>query len=136
MELNSLKIAKSAIESAYTERHVDKMHPGFGEADDVVIEAMLHGKETFTYDSLNDCLRLTTLELSGVPTALVITYQLNKYRTKTALVPLELNAMCGGTLIPLCKTMFNPSDIDGLKKAVDLLYLRSHSIVQGLERNA
>ena len=135
MEMNSLELAKSAIQTAYNERHVDKMHTGFGEADEVVIDAILHGKETFRYDSLNDCLLLTTIELSGVTTSLVITYRLNKYGTKAACVPLELNAMCGGTLTPLCKTMFKPSELDGLKKAVDLLYLRSHSIVQGLERN-
>ena len=136
MLLNNLELAKSAIETAYNERHVDTMHTGFGEGDEVVLDAMLHGKETFSYDSLNDCLELTTAELSGVPTALVITYRLNKFNTKTELVPLELNAMCGGTLTPLCRTMFRPSDLNGLKDAVDLLYLRSHSVVEGLKREA
>lgn len=134
MVMNSLELAKSAIQTAYNERHVDKMHTGFGEADEVVIDAMLHGKETFNYDSLNDCLELTTLELSGVATALVITYRLNKFNTKTELVPLELNAMCGGTLTPLCRTMFLPAETNGLKDAIDLLYLRSHSVVRGLQR--
>lgn len=134
MEIKTLQEAEDAISKAYIERHPDVPAIRFGEADEFVIQSIIDGKERFEYDSLNHAAQLEAVVLPGVPTGLVITYMFNHFVTLSDPIPLTLNAMCGGELTPLCHKQVSPTDKDGLKKAIDTLYVRAHAIAEGIKK--
>ena len=125
---------KAEICKAYSERFPDREHGPFGVADELVIEAAIHNKDTFDYDSLNDCLELPVVDLPDVPTGIVITYSFNQFHDFEKPIPLELQALCGGHLTPLSKVRFYPTDPSDFKVAVDLLYKRAYSVSEGCKR--
>ena len=134
MGIKTLQEAEYAINRAYIERHPDVPAIRFGEADEFVIQYIIDGKERFEYDSLNNAAHLDAVVLPGVPTCLVITYEFNHFVTLSDPIPLTLNAMCGGELTPLCHKKVSPTDKDGLKKAIDTLYVRAHAIAEGIKK--
>ena len=134
MEINTLQEAEYSINRAYIERHPDFPAIRFGEADEFVIQSIIDGKERFEYDSLNNAAHLNAVALPGVPTGLVITYVFNHFVTLSDPITLTLNAMCGGELTPLCHKQVSPTDKDGLKKAIDTLYVRAHAIAEGAKK--
>ena len=79
---------------------------------------------------------MATVDLEGVPTGIVITYEFNHFATLDKPIRLTLNAMCGGHLTPLCHKHFNHTDKDGLKKAIDTLYVRAYAIAEGAKTEA
>ncbi len=136
MEIKTIQEAEAAINQAYIERHPDASERTFGEVDEFVLQAILDGKEHFEYDSLNHAAQLAAVDLYGVPTGIVITYEFNHFATLSKPIRLTLNAMCGGHLTPLCHKHFNPTDKDGLKKAIDTLYVRAYAIAEGAKAEA
>ena len=134
MEIKTLQEAETAISDAYVYRHPDASAIRFGEADEFVIQSIIDGKERFEYDSLNNASHLEAVALPGVPTGLVITYVFNHFVTLSDPITLTLNAMCGGELIPLCHKQVSPTDKNGLKKAIDTLYVRAHAIAEGIKK--
>lgn len=134
MEIKTLQEAEDAINRAYIERHPDVPAIPFGEADEFVIQSIIDGKDRFEYDSLNNAAQLEAVVLPGVPTGLVITYMFNHFVTLSDPIQLTLNAMCGGELTPLCHKQVSPTDKDGLKKAIDTLYVRAHAIAEGIKK--
>ena len=136
MVINTLKEAETAISKAYIERHPDASERTFGEADEFILQSILDGKEHFEYDALNNAAQLAAVDLEGVPTGLVITYGFNHFATLDKPIRLTLNAMCGGHLTPLCHKHFNHTDKDGLKKAIDTLYVRAYAVADGAKAEA
>lgn len=136
MEIKTLQEAEAAISKAYIERHPDASERTFGEVDEFVLQSVLDGKELFEYDALNNAAQLAAVDLEGVPTGLVITYGFNHFATLDKPIRLTLNAMCGGHLTPLCHKQVSPTDKDGLKKAIDTLYVRAHAIAEGAKAEA
>lgn len=136
MKNNTLQEAEDAINKAYIERHPDIPAIPFGEADEFILQSIIDGKERFEYDSLNNAAQLEAVALPGVPTGLVITYVFNHFVTLSDPITLTLNAMCGGELTPLCNRQVSPTDKDGLKKAIDTLYVRAHAIAEGVKKEA
>ena len=134
MEIKTLKEAETAISKAYIERHPDIPAIPFGEADEFILQSIIDGKERFEYDSLNNAVHLEAVDLPGVPTGLVITYVFNHFVTLSDPITLTLNAMCGGELTPLCNRQVSPTDKDGLKKAIDTLYVRANAIAEGIKK--
>lgn len=134
MENKTLQEAEYSINRAFIERHPDVPAIRFGEADEFVIQSTIDGKERFEYDSLNNAVHLKAVVLPGVPTCLVITYEFNHFVTLSDTITLTLNAMCGGELTPLCHKQVSPTDKDGLKKAIDTLYVRAHAIAEGIKK--
>ena len=134
MEIKTLQEAEEAINMAFIERHPDVPAIRFGEADEFVIQSIIDGKERFEYDSLNNAAQLEAVVLPGVPTGLVITYMFNHFVTLSDPILLTLNAMCGGELTPLCHKQVSPTDKDGLKKAIDTLYVRAYAIAEGIKK--
>lgn len=136
MENKTLKEAEAAISKAYIERHPDAPERTFGEADEFILQSILDGKEHFEYDALNNVEQMATVDLEGVPTGIVITYEFNHFATLDKPIRLTLNAMCGGHLTPLCHKHFNHTDKDGLKKAIDTLYVRAYAVAEGAKAEA
>lgn len=136
MEIKTLQEAESAISKAYIERHPDAPKMAFGEVDEFVLQSILDGKDQFEYDALNHAAQLAAVDLYGVPTGIVITYEFNHLATLDKPIRLTLNAMCGGHLTPLCHKHFNHTDKDGLKKAIDALYVRAYAIAEGAKEDA
>lgn len=145
MEIKTLQEAESAISKAYIERHPDAPERTFGEVDEFVLQSILDGKDQFEYvngngqfeyDALNHAAQLAAVDLHGVPTGIVITYEFNHLATLDKPIRLTLNAMCGGHLTPLCHKHFNHTDKDGLKKAIDTLYVRAYAIAEGAKAEA
>lgn len=136
MEIKTLQEAEAAISKAYIDRHPDAPERTFGEVDEFVLQSVLDGKEHFEYDSLNHAAHLAAVDLEGVPTGIVITYEFNHFATLDKPIGLTLNAMCGGLLTPLCHKHFNHTDKDGLKKAIDTLYVRAYAIAEGAKAEA
>ena len=134
MKNKTLQEAEDAINKAYIERHPDIPAIPFGEADEFILQSIIDGKERFEYDSLNNAAQLEAVALPGVPTGLVITYVFNHFVTLSDPITLTLNAMCGGELTPLCNRQVSPTDRDGLKKAIDTLYVRAHAIAEGVKK--
>ena len=134
MKNKALQEAEYSINRAYIERHPDIPAIHFGEADEFILQSIIDGKERFEYDSLNNAAHLEAVDLPGVPTCLVITYEFNHFFTLSEPITLTLNAMCGGLLTPLCNVRFSPTDNDGLKKAIDTLYVRAHAIAEGVKK--
>ena len=133
MEIKTLKQAKTAINKAYLERHPDAADRLFGEVDEFIIKGILDGDERFEYDALNHAMELSAVDLGGVPTGLVVTYQFNYLSTLDTPIRLTLNAMCGGQLTPLCHAQFMHSTTDGLKATIDLLCRRAYAVAEGLK---
>ena len=131
MEIKTLQEAETAISKAYIERHPDASDRTFGEADEFFLQAILDGNEHFEYDALNNAAQLSAVDLEGVPTGLVITYEFNHFATLANPIRLTLNAMCGGHVTPLCHKHFNHTDKAGLKKTIDTLYVRAYAIAEG-----
>lgn len=134
MGIKTLQEAETAISKAYVYRHPDASAIRFGEADEFILQSIIDGKEHFEYDSLNNAAQLEAVALPGVPTGLVITYVFNHFVTLSGPITLTLNAMCGGELTPLCNKQVSPTDKDGLKKAIDTLYVRAHAIAEGVKK--
>ena len=134
MKNKALQEAEDAISKAYIERHPDIPAIPFGEADEFILQSIIDGKERFEYDSLNNAAQLEAVHLEGVPAGLVITYVFNHFVTLSDPITLTLNAMCGGELTPLCNKRFSPTDKDGLKKAIDTLYVRAHAIAEAVKK--
>lgn len=134
MEIKTLQEAETAISDAYVYRHPDASAIRFGEADEFILQSIIDGKEHFEYDSLNNAVQLEAVALPGVPTGLVITYVFNHFVTLSDPITLTLNAMCGGQLTPLCNKQVSPTGKDGLKKAIDTLYVRAHAIAEGVKK--
>ena len=134
MGIKTLQEAETAISDAYVYRHPDASAIRFGEADEFILQSIIDGKEHFEYDSLNNAAQLEAVALPGVPTGLVITYVFNHFVTISDPITLTLNAMCGGELTPLCNTQVSPTGKDGLKKAIDTLYVRAHAIAEGVKK--
>lgn len=134
MKNKTLQEAETAISDAYVYRHPDASAIRFGEADEFILQSIIDGKERFEYDSLNNAAQLEAVALPGVPTGLVITYVFNHFVTLSDPITLTLNAMCGGELTPLCNRQVSPTDKDGLKKAIDTLYVRAHAIAEGVKK--
>lgn len=130
MEIKTLQEAEAEISKAYIERHPDAPKITFGEADEFVLQSIIDGKDHFEYDALNNAAQLAAVDLHGVPTGIVITYEFNHLATLDKPIRLTLNAMCGGHLTPLCHTHFKHTDKDGLKKAIDTLYVRAYAIAE------
>lgn len=136
MEIKTLQEAEAAISKAYIERHPDATEITFGEVDEFVLQSILDGKDQFEYDALNHAAQLAAVDLHGVPTGIVITYEFSHFATLDKPIRLTLNAMCGGHLTPLCHKHFNHTDTDGLKKAIDTLYVRAYAIAEGAKAEA
>lgn len=145
MEIKTLQEAESAISKAYIERHPDAPKMAFGEVDEFVLQSIIDGTDQFEYvngngqfeyDALNNAAQLAAVDLYGVPTGIVITYEFNHLATLDKPIRLTLNAMCGGHLTPLCHKHFNHTDKDGLKKAIDTLYVRAYAIAEGAKAEA
>jgi hypothetical protein len=136
MEIKTLQEVEAEISKAYIERHPDASDRTFGEADEFVLQSILDGKEHFEYDALNNAAQLAAVDLDGVPTDIVITYEFNHFATLDKPIRLTLNAMCGGHLTPLCHKHFNHTDKDGLKKAIDTLYVRAYAVAEGVKAEA
>lgn len=131
--VHTLKQAKTAITKAYNERHCTDHEHRFGEVDDFMIQAALASDSTFEYDTLNDALELGSVSLKGVPTGLFVLYQFNHYSTLDKPIRLELDAMSGGILTPLCHAEFRHGTRGGLTKTVNLLLKRARAVAKGLE---
>ena len=136
MVINTRKEAETAISKACIERHPDASERTFGEVDEFVLQSILDGKVHFEYDALNNAAQLAGVDLEGVPTGLVITYGFNHFATLDKPIRLTLNGMCGGHLTPLCHKHFNHTDKDGLKKAIDTLYVRAYAVAEGAKAEA
>jgi hypothetical protein len=130
--IRTLKQAKDAITKAYNERHVTDHEHEFGEVDEFMIQAVLAGDNHCEYDTLNDAIQLGAVDLRGVPTGLVVLYKFNHFSTLDKPIRLELDAMCGGHLTPLCYTEFRHGARGGLTKAVNLLLKRAMAVAEGL----
>lgn len=133
MSEQNIQFIKQTIKDAYETMHPDRIHTGFGEVDTDVIKALIHGERSTMYDAINDCIQLAAIDLKGVPTSLVIVYHFNRYNDKSEknFIPLELDAMSGGRLTELNKTVFNPSEDGALEKAIQRLYRRAQNIAEG-----
>lgn len=130
--IRTLKQAKTAINKAYNERHFTDHEHEFGEVDEFMIQAVLAGDNHCEYDTLNDAIQLGAVDLRGVPTDLVVLYKFNRLSTLDKTIRIELDAMCGGHLTPLCYTEFRHGTSGGLTKAVNLLLKRARAVAEGL----
>ena len=130
--ISTLKQAHTAITKAYNKRHATDHRHEFGEVDDFMIQAVLAGTNQCEYDSLNDAIILGSVDLKGVPTGLVVIYKFNRFSTLDKTIRLELDAMCGGELTPLCWHEFRHGTKGCYTKALNLLMKRARAVAEGL----